>query len=147
MKCYSCASPAREGRTRCDRHLELAAQNTARWIERNRDEINSRRAVAYAAKPRRGRVDSFYRTRYGITYDDYLGMHAAQGGLCVICLQPERVLGNQGKVKNLSVDHDHETGRVRGLLCNNCNRSLGLLQDDPLLLARAFLYLTDGLLA
>lgn len=60
---------------------------------------------------------------YGLTRDEYEAMHEAQGGLCAICRRP------QGSNRELAVDHCHDTGRVRGLLCWNCNSAIGLLGD------------------
>lgn len=69
---------------------------------------------------------------------------AKQSGLCAICRKPEASTdGLSGKVRQLAIDHCHETGRVRGLLCNSCNRGLGLFQDNTELLARAVLYLKE----
>lgn len=66
-------------------------------------------------------------------------MLAAQGGHCALCpRKPEEQA--QGR-RHLSVDHCHKTGQVRGLLCNTCNRGLGLLQDDPALLKAGAEYL------
>lgn len=59
---------------------------------------------------------------YGITIDQYNAMLAAQGGGCALC-------GAEPKRRPLDVDHCHETGKVRGLLCNKCNTSLGRLGD------------------
>jgi hypothetical protein len=58
-------------------------------------------------------------------------MLAKQNGVCVVCRQPETKVIN-GKVLKLAVDHDHETGKVRGLLCMACNIAIGYLQNDPL---------------
>src|SRR6266567_3377847 len=65
--------------------------------------------------------------KYGITWDEYQEMFESQKGLCAICQGVE-----EGRM--LSVDHDHETGKVRGLLCGSCNRALGLFKEDPELL-------------
>lgn len=55
-----------------------------------------------------------------------------QGGVCAICKQPETVVHSKsGRAQPLSVDHDHETGVVRGLLCHRCNVAVGLLQNSP----------------
>ena len=74
---------------------------------------------------------------YGITLADYDAMLAAQSGQCAICSAGEP----GGNAKNWHVDHDHSTGRVRGLLCTRCNIGLGYFQDDPARLASALGYL------
>jgi hypothetical protein len=79
-----------------------------------------------------------YLQKYGITTDDYLVMLEAQNGVCVIC-QREDALGTR-----LCVDHCHETGRVRGLLCRKCNQTLGAHNDDPGWFAAASEYLLGG---
>jgi len=75
-------------------------------------------------------------SKYNISADEYDALEAAQLGVCAICHLPQ-VAG-----RRLSVDHDHETGRVRGLLCSTCNSGLGMFKDDPRLLKLAFHYLT-----
>lgn len=72
-----------------------------------------------------------YYAKYGITPDDYQFFFQMQGGLCAICNKPETNLRSDRKgLRSLAVDHDHVSGKVRGLLCGNCNRALGLLKDD-----------------
>ena len=68
-------------------------------------------------------------------------MESQQGGVCAICKKPEKSKWNTEQPMLLAVDHDHETGRVRGLLCNNCNTGLGKFMDDPDLLSSAIEYL------
>jgi hypothetical protein len=67
--------------------------------------------------------------KYGLTPEQYDEMFAAQDGRCAACGQ-EETHRNQFGVVRLAVDHDHDSGRVRGLLCARCNRALGLLGDD-----------------
>ena len=67
-------------------------------------------------------------------------MFTAQNGLCAICQQPETKQRN-GKKFELAVDHDHETGAVRALLCSHCNYALGYFKDSPDLLLAAIAYL------
>ena len=75
--------------------------------------------------------------RYGLTRSQYETLLYLQGGRCAICRRgPE----GSGK-KRLTVDHDHETGEVRGLLCNHCNAAIGNLRDDPLVVRAAAAYL------
>ena len=77
-----------------------------------------------------------YMRKYGITIEKYEILLAEQNGCCAICLA---VTGSDGK--RLAVDHNHETGEVRGLLCDNCNTGLGMFKDNPSLLAKAINYL------
>jgi hypothetical protein len=78
---------------------------------------------------------------YGITPADYDLMFEVQNGLCAICGHPP-IYGRGAKNNRLSVDHDHETGKVRALLCSKCNTGIGLLNDDIELLAKAIEYIT-----
>ena len=72
---------------------------------------------------------------YGITLEDYHRMYENQDGVCAGCKQPSEV--------KFHIDHDHHTGRVRGLLCGNCNKALGLLHDNPNTLKNLIEYLND----
>lgn len=80
-------------------------------------------------------------TKYRMSSEDYEVMLDAQRGVCAVCGQPERAVGIGGRLKSLAVDHCHETGKVRGLLCSHCNRAIGLLGDNPETLHRAMVYL------
>lgn len=69
--------------------------------------------------------------KFGITLDNYNSMLSKQNQACDICKKPEFLLDYQtGKTKALSVDHSHETGAVRALLCDSCNRALGLVKEN-----------------
>lgn len=70
-----------------------------------------------------------------MTAPEYEMLKFKQGYSCAIC----------GKQVKLHVDHDHETGEVRGLLCNNCNVGLGFFDDNPMLLIAAIRYLKSSL--
>lgn len=78
--------------------------------------------------------------KYGMSLIDYRLMQWAQGDVCRICGKPETDTNN-GVVKRLAVDHCHETGEVRGLLCARCNRAIGLMDDDASRLLSAVEYL------
>jgi hypothetical protein len=88
--------------------------------ERNKAQLSRRRTLA----------------PYGITPEGYDSMLAEQDGRCAICrtLEPGRNF--------FVVDHDHDTGKVRGLLCVKCNSGLGMFDDDPVVLMHATQYLT-----
>jgi hypothetical protein len=79
---------------------------------------------------------------YGITPEQYDQMLASQGGLCAVCRNPERRVLH-GTVTSLAVDHCHQTKKIRGLLCSQCNLIIGGAKDDPTLLRRLAAYL-DG---
>lgn len=79
---------------------------------------------------------------YGMTLSDLAQVLLSQGSVCAICGQPpEAVNGKSGKVVDFHMDHDHATGKFRGLLCAHCNRAIGLLNDSPDTLRRAAAYL------
>ena len=75
------------------------------------------------------------RLRYGISKEQYDTRLAAQHGQCAICGATEHILGTLG------VDHDHRSGRIRGLLCSFCNLAIGNMRDNPALLRKAATYL------
>lgn len=86
------------------------------WRKRHSEELRDRRL----------------RLRYGIGLNEFNELFSLQQGRCAIC-------GASGK--QLMVDHDHEAGNVRGLLCNDCNVALGRLKDNVEILQRAIGYL------
>lgn len=76
---------------------------------------------------------------YSISHNEYNRMLALQHGECAICGIKESDL--IGRKKYLCVDHNHDTGVIRGLICDKCNRGIGLLQDSIDLLEKSILYL------
>lgn len=75
---------------------------------------------------------------FGITLEQYREMLSDQNGTCAICLRED------SSDRMLAVDHCHKTGKVRGLLCQMCNRAIGQLDDDISRLRRAIDYLVLG---
>ena len=76
---------------------------------------------------------------FGISYQDYLDLQQKQNYSCKICLQKD-----EKNNTSLVVDHCHETGKIRGLLCSNCNRGIGMLQDNVNVLQNAIDYLKEN---
>lgn len=94
----------------------------------------------YCGKKCRGK-NSYYKRVYGITEAEYETMKKEQNHKCMICKSEGFCIGKNGHTEKLAVDYNHKTGAVRGLLCHNCNRALGLLQDSVEVVKEAVKYL------
>ena len=111
-----------------ERRKRLNREKRQRYFDRNREKVLERNKV-YKAKYRENGVsntdtDYYMRSKYGISLDDYNRMLAEQNGGCAVC-------GVEPTKRRHHIDHDHETGAVRGLLCHQCNLALGCVSDDP----------------
>lgn len=79
--------------------------------------------------------------KYGISQEEYFELFWKQNGTCAICREKETAINSSNnKVQALAVDHCHETGKIRGLLCRRCNQGIGLLKHSPSLIRIAALY-------
>lgn len=79
---------------------------------------------------------------YGITLADWTTLYHKQHGLCAICKNPETRFNNKSKTtQKLCVDHSHKTGKIRGLLCNRCNTTLGRIGEDLAILKNMLRYM------
>jgi len=78
-----------------------------------------------------------------MTPAEYDRLLSVQGGLCAVCRRDEVARDRRGRIRPLAVDHDHDTGAVRGLLCANCNVAIGYMDDDADRLESAAGYLRD----
>jgi len=122
--------------TRLDKKLPWGADNVEWakvWVPVREDESPqeySKRAIQAHKR----------REKYGVDSEMYDRMYKSQNGLCKLCQSPERskISGTQ---LALAVDHDHKTGRVRGLLCTMCNMALGSFRDDVDVIKSAIQYL------
>jgi hypothetical protein len=111
------------GKKYYESHKEREKERNKEYYELNKDKVLKRTS------------ERSLRYRYGLTPEDLMHMHEQQGGVCLICKGPPK------EGRNLDVDHCHTTGKIRGLLCNNCNRGLGHFQDNPSFLLTAAEYL------
>jgi len=143
--CRECARPHEPGKLRCAEHLQLSNSEER---QRYADNVDARRQKAreaqrrYLQKPEiRARVNARQReryvgnrdlymkyelkSRYGITVEDYNRIIEQQHGVCAICGKPpligKRTKGKDKQPPRLCIDHDHATGKIRGLLCHWCN--------------------------
>jgi hypothetical protein len=114
-------------------------QNCLNWCKENTERSRAIKARWQAKYDREHQKARSLRV-YGLTPDDYTRMLKDQGGGCAICGRPP------GLKKRLAVDHDHETGRVRGLLCFRCNWGLSYFSEKAERLAKAAAYLTRFLI-
>ena len=81
--------------------------------------------------------DNHLQSQFGLTHDDYEKILAEQNGVCWICKE-HRVAKNK---EYMAIDHCHSSGKIRGILCNWCNKALGAFRDDIDLLKNAIEYL------
>lgn len=86
------------------------------------------------------RLNSYYKKKYNITSVDVQNLKKKQEYKCAICGREE----GETNLAKFVVDHCHTTGKVRGVLCGNCNVALGKMEDDVARLARAIEYLITG---
>jgi hypothetical protein len=107
------------------------AANSKKWREQN--------AERAAALRRRGHLKSLY----GLSPEDYEKALSEQRGCCAICGAAEHASKTRGGQHRFHIDHDHKTGRVRGLLCANCNRMIGQAKESVDVLWEAIAYLEE----
>jgi len=130
----------RVGRRDC---VECSKENCRDWYANNKE--HARRYHASADRRARCKTTHLLRT-YGLSYEDYEALVTKQKGRCAICRKKcvsmsayRGLRGADGS--SFRVDHCHKTGRVRGLLCVECNIGLGKFKDDAGLLKKAYEYL------
>jgi hypothetical protein len=123
------------------KNLQKDKQKSKEWRERNvnhrkqhyqenRDRILSKSKDYYKNNPDAHR-NYLLKTKYGITLEEYNRLLEKQNGVCAICHQKSNTVDKRsGKIKMLAVDHNHKTGKIRGLLCEVHNRALGMFHDD-----------------
>ena len=104
---------------------EKKSQCFKNWQERNKHKLRDNRLM---------------RT-YGLSNDNYIEMFESQIGLCAICKEPQQGITKDGETRFLCVDHCHQTGKVRQLLCAKCNAGLGQFRDSPEFLTKAAKYI------
>lgn len=146
-QCKDCnARYTREYRARSPEAIQANRDSVKRWLAKpgNVEKARARSAEWYANGGREWARDYLRQKTYGITPADYKRLLLIQGGVCAICRQDETRTIKTGERRPLTVDHDHETGSVRGLLCSLCNTALGSFRDDAEILAAAIDYLAQA---
>lgn len=123
--------------------IQSKCKNCHKKASRNFHKNNPGKHTEYSKAQRKKNPEKFkakaHRSRlkylYGLSNEQFDSMFKSQNGACAIC-EKQNLNG-----KRLCVDHDHKTGKVRGLLCNQCNGFLGAISDDKSKAARAISYL------
>ena len=118
------------GKTRWQTHKEECKKQCRRYYAEHKEEISRKLKEKYIENPSLFRSNNLKQS-HGITLIEYETLYESQDGKYKIC----------GLKKKLSVDHDHETGRIRGLLCVNCNTMLGQCFDNTEILKSGIKYL------
>jgi hypothetical protein len=108
-------------------------QRNKRYYENNREREIERAKLQYRENPELSR-EKLLKRRFGITFKKYDEMLKSQNGVCAICQSSCR------SGKNLSVDHCHKTGKVRGLLCVDCNLGIANLKESQEIFKKAAEY-------
>ena len=125
-----------------NKNREKLSKNGKIYYQANKEKVREKQREYIKKNPNKTR-EMHLKQIYGITSKDYNKILKIQNGVCAICLQPSSSKHQSGKIKNLAIDHDHETGEIRGLLCDNCNRALGMFKDNPQYLENAKKYLQE----
>jgi uncharacterized Zn finger protein (UPF0148 family) len=110
------------------------------WVQKNREKVNASNRKRYnslSSEEKRKRNRRQQISLYGLTVEQYDAMLMEQNYVCAICNKSEKS-STRGV---LFIDHDHKTGKVRGLLCDSCNRGLGYFYDNKSFLHNAIEYL------
>ncbi len=105
-----------------------------RWLDRQRYKLKKDNNPQEVKDYYR---DWHLRKKYNLTLEEFNILSESQNNLCAICESPEK------SHKNLVVDHNHNTGEIRGLICSSCNKALGHAKDNKVLLEKMIMYLDE----
>lgn len=114
--------------TKCKKEVSKKSRGwgTSTWCATCSNEYERTRWNKLSQEQQRER---WLKTKYGLTWQEYEALYKQQGGCCATCGTKIDILKKDGTKDVACVDHCHTTGLVRGLLCNHCNRALGLVHD------------------
>lgn len=119
--------------------------NGAKWRKNNKERKNEYAKEYYQENKDRMNVRRIERL-YGLSPEEHQRMKDEQGNLCKLCNQPETgTNAMNGKIQELCIDHCHDTGKVRGLLCRRCNHLIAALGDTEQSIERVFHYMKGEL--
>ncbi len=119
-----------------DAHKDEIIEYKNNWYLEKKEKISTRNKRKWAKLTKEQRRELKLKEAYGLSLEEYNNILSSQNEMCAICGK------KQGEERfPLHVDHDHQTGKIRGLLCQTCNQGLGLFKDNQELLIKAANYL------
>ena len=130
-------------KNRKDGHKARCKLCYKRYYQENKEEMLAKRRE-YNHIHKKRLMNNIYLKTYGLTLEQYDQMFENQQGRCIICNEKETVTGRWETIKRLAVDHNHKTGKVRGLLCGSCNLLLGAVEDKSELINKMLEYLKNA---
>lgn len=133
-RCNAKFSPKRYSQIYCTANCQAQV-----WREENPEKVKEAEKKYRESNPEKVKLKmrkQALKRKYGMTMEDYEQMLKSQNGKCSIC--------NEEKQETLCVDHDHNTGKVRGLLCRHCNHVVGFAKDNIDILNNVINYLRKG---
>lgn len=142
--CGSCKLPKPQADFKKDNKIKCGYSTLCKACDNaNHRDRRKRRSVQQLKRDRRRGIEYNRVRNYGLSPNSYAALLIKQDNVCAICGCPEtRII--KGTISTLSVDHNHVDGRIRGLLCDVCNKVLGLLKDNPDLFRKAATYLESA---
>jgi hypothetical protein len=138
--CIECRKKRRRENYLRDKERENASSRS--WYHNNKDKAKEYgKEYQQTERAKHSAYVRYMKRTYGLTEVEFQSMMDKQMGSCAIC---STSLYDVERDRRPSVDHCHETGTVRGLLCGNCNMGIGQFQDDPELVLSAYNYLKEN---
>ena len=117
--------------------------SSKRYVDKNRGKVNKYNRDYNKTNPTRAKK-SYIKSTYGLTWEEYTKLYNSQQGKCAICNKYITIEVDKSRTSTACVDHNHETGEVRGILCDSCNKGIGYLKDNIMILENAIKYLNRG---
>ena len=119
---------------------QCSDENVKNWLTTNKGRKTKNKISSKYKKTKKGKFAKWkydLKRYYGLSVEEYNKILESQNSSCMIC-------GGSG-VRRMAVDHNHKTGKIRGLLCNKCNLLIGYAKDNPLILVKTIKYLEGRL--
>ncbi len=137
-QCKNCKSEY--GKQWRNKNKSTHVPKKAEYYKNNQEIISRKKKIQRMTNLERFQENNL-KFNFDMSLEQYKNISKSQDNVCAICRLPETSKPQNGRTKNLAVDHCHKTGKIRGLLCGKCNKGIGLLQDNEEILMSAISYL------